>query len=87
MRLRCDRDELETRVTNKKRKPLGKIATKRLLSDVSSRSDPDSEIPFQPSLTINTTSQSPRKAAMAIAQALRSPNIEGTGGQNCDPLS
>jgi tRNA uridine 5-carbamoylmethylation protein Kti12 len=66
VRLECGRDELERRVTSKVRKSLGKIATKRLLSHVFKKFDLDSEIPFQPSLTIDTETQSPRKAAKTI---------------------
>ena len=68
VRLQCKRDELERRVTSRVRKSLGKIATKRLLNRVFKKFDLDSEIPFQPSLTIDTETQSPRKAAKTIAQ-------------------
>jgi tRNA uridine 5-carbamoylmethylation protein Kti12 len=68
VRLQCGRDELERRVTSKARKAFGKIATKRLLNQVFEKVDLDSEIPFQPSLTIDTDTQSPRKAARMIAQ-------------------
>ena len=68
VRLQCDRDELERRVSSKARKSLGKIATKRLLNRVFKRFDLDSEIPFEPSLTIDTETLSPRMAAKTIAQ-------------------
>ncbi len=68
VRLRCDKDELERRITSKERKSLGKITTKRLLSNIFSRFDLDSEVPFQPSLNIDTTIQSPTKAATTIAR-------------------
>ncbi len=68
VRLRCDRDELERRVGSKARKSLGKIATKRLLNNVFKRFDLDSEVPFQRSLTVDTGTQSPRKAAKTIAE-------------------
>ena len=67
VRLRCDRNELERRVGSKARKSLGKIATKRLLNNVFKRFDLDSEVPFQRSLTVDTGTQSPRKAANTIA--------------------
>ena len=68
VRLQCDRDELERRVSSKARKSLGKITTKRLLNNVFKRFDLDSQVPFQPSLTVDTGTQSPRKAAKTIAQ-------------------
>jgi tRNA uridine 5-carbamoylmethylation protein Kti12 len=68
VRLQCDRDELERRVGDKSRKSLGKMTTKKLLNNVFKRFDLDSEVPFQPSLTIDTGAQSPRKAAETIAQ-------------------
>ncbi len=71
VRLRCDRRELERRVSDKARKSLGKIANKKLLSDLYSRFNMDSEIPFQPSLTINTGNESPRRAAKAIVRHYR----------------
>jgi tRNA uridine 5-carbamoylmethylation protein Kti12 len=68
VRLQCERDELGRRVTSKARKSLGKIATKRKLNHVFDKFDLDSEIPFQPSLTVNTETQSPREAAKTIVQ-------------------
>jgi hypothetical protein len=68
VRLQCERDELGKRVYSEARKSLGKITSKRLLNDLFRRFDLDSEVPFQPSLTINTITQSPRKAANTIAQ-------------------
>jgi tRNA uridine 5-carbamoylmethylation protein Kti12 len=68
VRLQCRRDELEKRVTSKFRKSLGKIATKKLLSQVFKKFDLYSEIPFQPSLTIDTETQSPREAAKTIVR-------------------
>ena len=68
VRLQCERHELQRRVTSKARKPLGKIATKRLLNHVFKKFDLESEIPFQPSLTIDTETISPRKAAKKIVQ-------------------
>jgi tRNA uridine 5-carbamoylmethylation protein Kti12 len=68
VRLQCEKDELERRVTRKTRKSLGKITTKRLLNHVFKKFDLDSEIPFEPSLTIDTETLSPRAAAKTIAQ-------------------
>lgn len=68
VRLRCEKDELERRVGNKARKSLGKIATKRLLNNLFKRFDLDSEVPVQSSLTIDTGTQSPRRAARTIVQ-------------------
>jgi tRNA uridine 5-carbamoylmethylation protein Kti12 len=76
VRLECGRDELERRVTSKVRKSVGKIASKRLLNQVFKKFDLDSEIPFQPSLTIDTETQSPRKAAKMIVQHYALPVIE-----------
>jgi tRNA uridine 5-carbamoylmethylation protein Kti12 len=68
VRLHCDRDELERRVGNKARRSLGKIATKKVLSDIFKRFELDWEVPFQPNLTIDTTRQSPKRAANTIAR-------------------
>ncbi len=68
VRLQCDRNELERRVGNKARKSLGKMSTKMLLNSVFRRYDLDSEVPFQSSLTIDTTNQLPGKAARIIAR-------------------
>jgi tRNA uridine 5-carbamoylmethylation protein Kti12 len=68
VRLHCDRDELERRVGDMARRSLGKITTKKLLGDIFERFDLESEVPFQPSLTIDTRTQSPIKAAKTIAQ-------------------
>jgi tRNA uridine 5-carbamoylmethylation protein Kti12 len=68
VRLQCGRDELARRVTNKARRSLGKIASKRLLNQVFKKFDLDSEISFQPSLTIDTETQSPRMAAKTIVR-------------------
>src|SRR5690349_1494558 len=68
VRLQCRRDELKRRVTSKFRKSRGKIATKKLLSQVFKKFDLDSEIPFEPSLTIDTEAQSPREAAKTIVR-------------------
>lgn len=71
VRLQCNRKELERRVGSKACESLGKIATKRLLTNVFERFDLESEVPFQPSLTIDTDTLSPRRAARIIMQHYR----------------
>jgi tRNA uridine 5-carbamoylmethylation protein Kti12 len=66
--LQCGRNELARRVTSRARRSFGKIATKKLLSHVFKKFDLDSEIPFQPSLRIDTETQSPREAAKTIVR-------------------
>jgi tRNA uridine 5-carbamoylmethylation protein Kti12 len=68
VRLQCDRKELVRRVTNDARKSRGKIATKKLLKDLLRRLELNSEVPFQPNITLDTKSLSPKKAAKAIAE-------------------
>jgi len=68
VRLQCSREELEKRVGNKARRSLGKVVTKKLLNHLYAKFDLDSEVPFQSSLTIDTGTQSPRKAANMIAE-------------------
>ncbi|SRR5579864_4133140 len=68
VRLHCSMNELERRVSSKARKSLGKITNKKLLGDLFKRFDLDAEVPFRPSLTIDTGTESPRKAAWTIAQ-------------------
>jgi hypothetical protein len=68
VRLRCERRELEKRVDNMARRAIGKISTRRSLNQVFERFDLDSEVPFQSSLTIDTGTLSPKKAAKTIAQ-------------------
>jgi hypothetical protein len=68
VRLRCNRKELERRVVSNARKALGKVATKRTLSYLFKKFDLESEVPFRPSLTIDTASESPKRAAKTIAR-------------------
>jgi AAA domain len=68
VRLQCDKKELERRVSGEDRKSRGKVATKRLLGSVFRQHDLGSKVPFQSSLTIDTTYQSPARAAKMIAQ-------------------
>jgi hypothetical protein len=68
VRLQCERRELERRVGSKSRRAYGKLATRNLLRSVFSKYDLDHEIPFQTSLTIDTTHLSPRRAGKTIVQ-------------------
>jgi len=68
VRLQCNKKELERRVTNRTRKKLGKIATKKLLNDLFRKLELNSEVPFRPNLTVDTESMSPKKTARVIAQ-------------------
>lgn len=71
VRFQCERRELERRVGSKSRRSYGKLATKRMLRSVFRKYALDHEIPFQTSLTIDTTHLSPRKAAKIIAKHYR----------------
>ncbi|MHB8565589.1 MAG: hypothetical protein ACYC7D_04115 [Nitrososphaerales archaeon] len=68
VRLSCDRDTLFSRVTRGSRKELGKIATKKLLKEMLTAYDVESEILSRNSLTIDTTHESPKSAARLIAR-------------------
>jgi hypothetical protein len=67
VRLHCARKELEKRVEAENRKRFGKITNKKLLSDLFKRHDLESEIPFQQSLSIDTTRLSPKRVARTVA--------------------
>jgi shikimate kinase len=73
VRLYCDREELARRVTASQRKRMGKVSTEETLSDLFRRYNLDSEIPFRKSLSIDTTSQSPKSVAKSIARRYRLP--------------
>ncbi|OLE71879.1 hypothetical protein AUF78_00150 [archaeon 13_1_20CM_2_51_12] len=68
VRLYCDRNELARRVKSGQRKRMGKISTKKMLSDLFRRYNLDLEIPFHRSLSIDTTNRAPRNAAKSIAR-------------------
>lgn len=68
VRLQCDRQELLHRVNNRTRKSQGKLADQRTLRNLLRNSDLESEVPFRPRLTIDTTTFSPSQAARTIAQ-------------------
>jgi shikimate kinase len=69
--LYCDRKELARRVKSSQRRSMGKVGTVKLLSDLFRRYNLDLEIPFQKSLSIDTTNQTPRSAAKSIARHYR----------------
>src|SRR5438132_12758932 len=71
VRLYCDRKELARRVKSSQRRRMGKIGSEKMLSDLFRRYDLDLEIPFQKSLSIDTTSRTPRSAAKSIARHYR----------------
>jgi shikimate kinase len=73
VRLYCDREELARRVNASQRKRMGKVSTEETLSDLFRRYNLDSEIPFRKSLSIDTTSQSPKIVARLIARRCRLP--------------
>ena len=68
VRLQCDVKELQRRVTSRARKSVGKVATKTLLNSIIRKYNLGREVPFQTSLTIDTTHQSPKKTAKTIAR-------------------
>jgi shikimate kinase len=68
VRLHCEREELVRRVKASQRREMGKVATKKMLNDLFQKYNLDSEIPFQDSLTIDTTNRTPRSAATSIAR-------------------
>jgi tRNA uridine 5-carbamoylmethylation protein Kti12 len=68
VRLQCERNELHRRVVQETRKSYGKIATKKLLEAVFRKYDLGGEVSSQPSLSIDTTFQSPKRTARTIAQ-------------------
>ncbi len=71
VRLYCERKELFRRVKASQRKRMGKVRTKKILSDLLRSHDLDLEIPFRKSLNIDTTNQSPRTVAKSIVRQYR----------------
>jgi tRNA uridine 5-carbamoylmethylation protein Kti12 len=71
VRLYCDRKELARRVKSSQRRKLGKIGTEKMLSDLFRRYNLDLQIPFHNSLSIDTTTRTPRSAAKSIARHYR----------------
>ncbi len=71
VRLYCDRKELVRRVKASRRRKMGKVGTEKMLIDLFRRYNLDLEIPFQKSLSIDTTNRSPRNVAKSIARQYR----------------
>jgi hypothetical protein len=67
VRLFCDERELAIRVNSKDRRKMGKIGTKKLLATVLKKHSLGYEIPFEPSLSIDTTHLPAEKSAKIIA--------------------
>ncbi len=81
VRLYCDRKELARRVKSSQRRRMGKIGTEKMLSDLFRKYNLDLEIPFQRSLSINTTNRTPRNVAKSIARHYRlSSRLDRTRG-------
>ena len=68
VRLDCDEEELVRRVNNKARRAMGKISTKTILHNVLRKYVSDFEMPFQPSLSLDTTRLPAKKSAKMIAR-------------------
>ena len=68
VRLYCEERELATRVKAKDRRRMGKISTKSKLQGVLKKYDLASEVPFQSSVSIDTTDKSPKRVAEIIAR-------------------
>jgi hypothetical protein len=71
VRLYCDRKELVRRIKASQRRRIGKVGTEKMLSDLFRRHDLDLEIPFDRSLSIDTTNRTPRGVAKLIARQYR----------------
>jgi hypothetical protein len=71
VRLSCDREELVRRVKASQRRKTGKVGTAKMLNALFRRYNLNSEIPFQRSLSINTTSRTPRSAAKSIMREFK----------------
>ena len=68
VRLYCDKQELARRVKNGTRKNMGKISSGSILHRVLRKYNLGAEVPFQSTLSIDTTNESPRKVARMIAR-------------------
>lgn len=71
VRLSCDKEELVRRVGSKGRKEKGKIGTKKLLLSVLKRRGLADKVPFQTSLSIDTTDLPAKQTARIIARHYR----------------
>ncbi len=67
VRLYCSRKELAKRVKTNARRSMGKISKRSTLHSVLRRFNLASEVPFQSTLSIDTTDESPKKASRLIA--------------------
>jgi broad-specificity NMP kinase len=68
VRLFCDEEELARRVNSKGRRKAGKISTKQLLASVLRKHGLADEVPFQISLSIDTTRIPAKESAEMISQ-------------------
>lgn len=68
VRLFCDEEELARRVNSKGRREAGKISTKKLLASVLKKHGLADNVPFQTSLSIDTTRIPAKKSAEMIAR-------------------
>ena len=73
VRLLCDEEELAKRVNSEGRRTMGKIGTKKLLATVLKKHSLGYEVPFQSSLSIDTTHIAAKKAAKMIARHYKLP--------------
>jgi AAA domain len=74
VRLFCDEKELTRRVNSKSRREMGKISTKNLLTRVLKKHGLVDEMPFQTSLSIDTTHLPAKKSAQMIVRHYRLPS-------------
>jgi shikimate kinase len=66
VKLSCKEEKLYRRVTNKSRKPFGKVKTVKGIKEILKRGNKFEAIPFQKSLIIDNTNLSPKKCAEKI---------------------
>jgi AAA domain len=74
VRLLCDEEELARRVNSKSRREMGKISTKKLLTRVLKKHGLVDEMPFQTSLSIDTTHRPAKRSAQMIVRHYRLPS-------------
>jgi hypothetical protein len=73
VQLTCDRDEIFRRLPIESRAAHGKLIDLTVLAARMEREDLFAVLPFQPSLTVDTTHQSPQSAALLIAEHFHLP--------------
>jgi broad-specificity NMP kinase len=71
VRLYCERKELVRRVKASRRRRMGKVSSEKILVDLFRIHSLNSGIPFQRSLSIDTTNRNPRNVAKSIARRYR----------------